>query len=388
MQRDAADVASMEPATAPWPISGSPPHSGPVCTPWPCCCRAELGHATQRGMDRPGGCRSGARGDGDLHRRCCPPTCTATFGTAGCRPSGINPYVYLPADPALDALRDDGARDRGDLSQHQPRRLPHRRSIPRWRRRSSAAIGLAWPTMLGREGRDAGLRCAGHRRGAAAVADRRAAAGGMSSSMLGIRSRSCGSSRAAAHIDAPAVALSALALLAAARHRPGWAGAALAGAILCKLLPAALFPAIWRWPKPAHAAGLRTGDRGGLRLLCRRGLARPRLPARLCVGGRPTDRRWVFHAAAPGGTVRPLPRWAGTVYMAIALAGLLALAWMDRVPGRRCRTIPLHAVIVIWARGPMAVHGTHGRIVAALPMVFHGAGACPLSWRRGPACCG
>ena len=38
--------------------------------------------------------------------RCCRPTSIATSGTAACRRAGINPYAYVPADPALAALRD------------------------------------------------------------------------------------------------------------------------------------------------------------------------------------------------------------------------------------------------------------------------------------------
>ena len=67
----------------------------------------------------------------------------------------------------------------------------------------------------------------------------------------------------AGHIDAAAVAFSALALFAAMRARPALAGAALAVAVLFKLLPAALFPAIWRprqpgldWRVPIAAAAV------------------------------------------------------------------------------------------------------------------------------------
>jgi alpha-1,6-mannosyltransferase len=62
----------------------------------------------------------------------------------------------------------------------------------------------------------------------------------------------------AAHIDAAGLAAAALAMLAAARGRRGRAGAMLGIAVLFKLLPAALFPAVWRrwdwWTPVATAA--------------------------------------------------------------------------------------------------------------------------------------
>ena len=52
------------------------------------------------------------------------------------------------------------------------------------------------------------------------------------------------------HIDAAVVAFVALALLAAARGRRAWSGAALAAATIVKLFPVILLPAIWRPIRP------------------------------------------------------------------------------------------------------------------------------------------
>lgn len=48
------------------------------------------------------------------------------------------------------------------------------------------------------------------------------------------------------HVDAIVVGFTALALLAAARARPGWAAAAFTGAVLAKFLPLAMMPSLWR----------------------------------------------------------------------------------------------------------------------------------------------
>jgi hypothetical protein len=57
-----------------------------------------------------------------------------------------------------------------------------------------------------------------------------------------------------AHIDIAATAFMVLAILAAVRHRQGLAGAAMAAAILCKYFPVLIIPALWRrmdWRMPA-----------------------------------------------------------------------------------------------------------------------------------------
>lgn len=61
------------------------------------------------------------------------------------------------------------------------------------------------------------------------------------------------------HIDAASIAFTAAALLAAARLRPAWAGAALATAVLLKLLPLPLFAALWRRPHWRSPPGRRPG---------------------------------------------------------------------------------------------------------------------------------
>ena len=127
-----------------------------------------------------------------------------------------------------------------------------------------------------------------------------------------------------AHIDAAAVGLSALAILAAVRARPALAGGALGLAVLCKLLPAALFPALWRrrdrWTPLACGAVIAAG------YACYAGVGWRVLGY---LPGYASEER-----LADGGVVLlrlaalfgPLPSWAGPGYLALALAGLAALA--------------------------------------------------------------
>ncbi|HQT90214.1 MAG TPA: hypothetical protein PK677_17055 [Acidiphilium sp.] len=64
------------------------------------------------------------------------------------------------------------------------------------------------------------------------------------------------------HVDAIVVGFTALALLAAAARRPGWAALALAGGVLAKFLPLAMLPALWRprvWYVPLILLGVTVG---------------------------------------------------------------------------------------------------------------------------------
>ena len=137
----------------------------------------------------------------------------------------------------------------------------------------------------------------------------------------------------AGHIDAAAVALSAVAVLAAARLRPGWAGAALGVAVLFKFLPAALFPALWRpwtWRTPVAAgavilAGYAAYASVGLGVFGY--LAGYAEEEGLDGGG--------FLLLRLFGLVGPLPGWAGKAYMAGGLAVLgAAAAWVAFRRGR------------------------------------------------------
>ena len=164
--------------------------------------------------------------------------------------AGINPYQYVPADPALAALRDDGA---GTAAIYPNiNRADYALTIyPPVAQALFALVDRVWPGVWGIK--------------AAMLAFDLAAMGAV---LLLLRAAGLPPIRVllyawnplvvwefggGAHIDAAALGLSAWALLAAIRLRPAWAGALLAGAVLCKLLPAAIAPALWRprtWRMP------------------------------------------------------------------------------------------------------------------------------------------
>ncbi len=240
--------------------------------------------------------------------------------------AGINPYIHLPADPALAALRDTGAGPEAIYSNIN--RADTAPTIyPPTAQAIFAAISLSWPTIWGVK---------------AVMLAFDALAIGVA--LLLLRAARLPLERVliyawnplpvwefagGGHIDAAALALSALALLAAVWRRPAWAGAALALAVLCKLLPAALFPAIWRrWDlrtplvgAAVIAAGYACYAGAGWRVL-------GYLPGYASEEGLNTGGG--FFLLRLLGVLGPLPGWAGPAYLAAALAGLLALAaWVS-----------------------------------------------------------
>lgn len=251
--------------------------------------------------------------------------------------AGINPYRYVPADPALSALRDPGVSPTSifvniNRAETAPTIYPPAAQL------LFAAIGMTassiWTIKAVMMALDllAGffawrlLRAAGRPDAWVLV---------WVLNPLVIREFS-----GAGHIDAAALAASGAALLLAVRRRPGWAGAALGVAVLCKLLPAALAPAIWRprgWRAPVAcvatiAAGYGVYASAGWRVLgYLPGYANEE--ALTQGGGFLLLRLWELAG--------PLPSWAGKAYMA---AGLLLLGGLAAAIALR-RAAPDPAVI-------------------------------------------
>ena len=236
--------------------------------------------------------------------------------------AGINPYISLPADPALAGVRDSGTGVEA-IYPNINRADTAPTIYPPMAQAIFAAVGLAWPTIWGMK--------------AVMLAFDAVAIG---AGLMLLHTARLPPERVliyawnplpvwefagGGHIDAAALALSGLALLAAIGRRPAWAGVALALAILCKLLPAALFPALWRrWDlrmplacAAVIAAGYLYYADAGWRVL-------GYLPGYAIEEGLGNGSG--FFLLRLLALLGPLPGWAGTAYLSVALFGLLALA--------------------------------------------------------------
>jgi len=285
--------------------------------------------------------------------------------------AGINPYRHLPVAPELEPLRDQGTGpaaiypniNRADFA---PTIYPPAAQA------LFALVGLAWPTIWGMKA--AMLAFDAITAAAALVLLRAACLPGERVLIYAWNPLVVWEFAGGAHVDAAAVGLSALAILAAIRCRPALAGAALGLAVLCKLLPAALFPALWRrWdlrmPLTACvvvAAGYACYAGAGWRVL-------GYLPGYASEEGLGSG-SGVFLLRL-GAVLGPVPSWAGPGYAVLALLGLTDARFGRRAaalacrPGRTCRhRLPRRAVVG---------NRHHGRTIAALSLVSDGVGlAC------------
>ena len=151
---------------------------------------------------------------------------------------GINPYLYLPAAPELAFLRDDEIYQNTNRSEEAPTIYPPVAQL------IFAAIGRTWSSLtmvkLVMAGFEAvaigGVAWLLHRAG-------RTAAGVL---VYAWNPLPIWEYAGNGHVDGASLGFLALALLAATTSRRGLTGAVLGLAILCKLLPAAVFPAFWR----------------------------------------------------------------------------------------------------------------------------------------------
>lgn len=239
--------------------------------------------------------------------------------------AGINPYRYLPAAPELRWLRDPG--NGPDSIYQNINRADYAPTIyPPVAQFIFAAVGRVWPTIRGMKLAMAALEAL-----AIGVALRLLAAARLPPEQVLIYAWNplpVWEFAGSGHVDAAAVAFCALALLAAVRLRPALAGAALGAAVLCKFLPAALAPALWRpgrrrWQPGVPlacaaviAAGYACYAGVGWRVL---GF----LPGYTSEEGLGGGGAFLPRALAAFG---PLPGWAGPAYLGVGAAFLLWLA--------------------------------------------------------------
>jgi alpha-1,6-mannosyltransferase len=159
--------------------------------------------------------------------------------------AGVNPYRYMPADPALAALRDDAVYPRINRAEYAPTIYPPAAQL------IFAAVGYIWSSITAVKAAMAGFEIL-----AVFCLLRLLAAAKLPPGRVLIYAWNPLPVWAFAgngHIDAASLALLATALLLRVRHRDGWAGAALGLAILVKFLPVVVAPVLWR-----RRAGWRT----------------------------------------------------------------------------------------------------------------------------------
>ena len=150
----------------------------------------------------------------------------------------INPYRYIPADPALATLRDT-------VIYPQINRADYARTIyPPVAQMVFAAVGRIWDSVMGMRLAMLGIEALG-----IVCLLRLLPLAGLPRERILIyvwNPLAVWSFANDGHVDAIAVGLLGLALLLRARHKDGWAGAALAGAVLAKFFPLVVAPALLR----------------------------------------------------------------------------------------------------------------------------------------------
>jgi alpha-1,6-mannosyltransferase len=152
--------------------------------------------------------------------------------------AGINPYRYIPADPALTSLRDA-------VIYPGVHRATYARTIyPPVAQLVFAGVGRIWDSVMGMRlailGFEAlGVVCLLKLLPLAELPRERIL-------IYAWNPLALWSFASDGHVDAIAIGLLGLALLLRARHKDGWAGAALAGAVLTKFFPLVVAPAFLR----------------------------------------------------------------------------------------------------------------------------------------------
>jgi len=160
--------------------------------------------------------------------------------------AGINPYRYIPSDPALAKLRDDAIYPHIGRKEYAPTiYMPAAQLIYR-------AVAAISPTVLAMKIAMVGVECIAI--ACMLVMLRRARLPLVRVLIYAWNPLAVWCNASDGHVDALALGLLALAMLARAFHRNAATGIALAAATLTKLIPLVAFPALWRrwdWRMPA-----------------------------------------------------------------------------------------------------------------------------------------
>jgi alpha-1,6-mannosyltransferase len=169
--------------------------------------------------------------------------------------AGINPYRYMPADPALQSLRDD-------VIYPEINRANTALTIyPPFAQLVFQAVARISPSIIAMK-----LAMVGFEALACWAVLRLLALARLPSERVLIYAWNPGAVWAFAangHVDAIAIGLLALALLLRVTRRDTWVGVVLGAAVLVKFLPAAIAPALWRrgaaWRMPLAALAVMVG---------------------------------------------------------------------------------------------------------------------------------
>lgn len=266
--------------------------------------------------------------------------------------AGINPYLYVPADSALRPLRDDEVYP----SINRP---DYARTIyPPVAQLTFAFMGHIWASVTGMRlamvaFEALGTTCMLLLLPIAGLPRERILIYAWNPLPLW-------SFASDGHVDAIAVGLLGLALLLRARHRDGWAGAALAGATLVKFFPLIVAPAFlrggrfWR-PAPAGLAVIAACyglySRAGLNVL---GFLPSYGQEEGIANG---SGLWLLAGLT---NLVPLPACATAVYAVCAAAALSAIAigiLRQRPPGNDARALCRDTAIM--SAAAMAVISPH-----------------------------
>ena len=234
--------------------------------------------------------------------------------------AGINPYRYIPDDPALVGFRDTAIYPHVNRREYAPTIYPPAAQL------AFSAIAQVSQTPLAVKATMLGFECL-----AVGCLLRLLALAGLPPARVLIYAwnpLSVWCFAGNGHVDAVAIGLIGLALLARVSGRHGWAGAALGAAALVKFLPLVLAPALWRrwsWRFVAAFAGTIVVlyacyiDAGWSLLGFASGYGAEEGFAR-------GEGFWPLAGLA---YLVPLPALAGRLYLALAALALLALgAWI------------------------------------------------------------
>ena len=240
--------------------------------------------------------------------------------------AGFNPYSFVPADPALAALRDDAIYPYINRAGYAHTIYPPAAQIV------FAAVGQISQTVLAEKLAMAAFEALAIACGLGLLRLARLPSERLliyAWNPLAVWSFACDG-----HVDAAAIGLLAGALLLRCRGRDGWAGVVFGAAVLIKFLPLAIGPALWR-----RGPGWRLALCGSLAILvlyaCYAGAGwgvLGFLPGYRTEEGIDSGRGvWLLAGLE---LLNALPAWAAIAYGGIVLSGLAVYAlWiMTRPP--------------------------------------------------------